>query len=605
MLNINNDCCGCKSCGDICKQGAISYAVNSEGFWYPIIDHKKCNNCYACEKACPVLNIKKLKTNEFNYPECHAMVHKNLEIRFKSSSGGAFSALAQQMYNQGGFVGGAKWSQDWMVEHFISSNKNDLELLRSSKYLQSDSQGFYKSVKQLLLQGKKVLVCGTPCQMAALRAFLRKSYDNLIIVDFICHGINSPKAWKKYIESQEKRFGAQVINIKTRSTEFGWRNSTTKLVFANGKVLYDTDDKCAFMKGFITYNAYCRPSCYNCKFKGFPRISDITIADFWGAEEFVTKEFDNDLGTSVVMINNYKGKKYFECITSDILEATISMKSVLKYNPSLIDSVVSNIADRNKFFNDLDKMSFFDIASKYFKIKFSLKSILKHRVLNFVNFCKDIICASNFSFRTLWLNIWYNLFSSAVKTNILKSRGYIVFHKHCTVDIHRQASIILHAPLIIGNKIIKNSKLESRMLVEKNAKLIVDNYFSFAYGANIEIFSGALLYIHGNGYTNINSTIICGDHIEIGNGVICERDVSIRDNNGGHYIALDGYELTKPVNIGQHVWICEKCSIMQGVTIGDGSVVGAHTLVRSNVPSFSLVAGNPMKVIESNIQWKS
>ena len=112
------------------------------------------------------------------------------------------------------------------------------------------------------------------------------------------------------------------------------------------------------------------------------------------------------------------------------------------------------------------------------------------------------------------------------------------------------------------------------------------------------------MHIHGNGYTNINSTIICGDYIEIGDGVICGRDVSIRDNNGGHFISLDGYKLSKPVIVGTHVWLCENCSIMQGVTIGDGAVVGAHTLVRSDVPSFSLVAGNPMRVIRSNVYWK-
>lgn len=605
MLEIKNkiDCCGCNACSDICKQGAISFSVDHEGFWYPTIDPKKCNDCGACEKVCPILNVNDLKKNEFEQSECHAMVHKNLEIRFDSTSGGAFSALAQQMYKQGGYVGGAIWTQDWGVEHFISSNKDDLEKLRSSKYLQSNAQGFYKTVRQLLLQGEKVLVCGTPCQMAALRAFLRKSYDNLIIVDFICRGINSPKVWKKYLEYQEEKFGAKVVYIKFKNKELGWRKLTTKLVFENGKTLYDPIDTCTYMQGFLRTNAYCRPSCYQCNFKGFPRIADITVADFWGAEKTVSKEFDNNLGTSLVMLNNTKGKKYYEQITSGILDTVIPFKSILRGNQALTKPLDRPLVDRNEFYKNLDKLSFGDLADKYIKKKSAIK-LLKKYLINGAHFGKDLICASKFSLTTWFQNIWYNFFSSAVKTNIFKSRGYIVFYNHCTADIHRKASIVLNGPLSIGNKRIRNSKLESRILIEKNAKLFVDNNFSFGYGANIEIFSRAQLHIHGNGYTNINSTIICGDYIEIGDGVICGRDVSIRDNNGGHFISLDGYKLSKPVIVGTHVWLCEKCSIMQGVTIGDGAVVGAHTLVRSDVPSFSLVAGNPMRVIRSNVYWK-
>lgn len=606
MIETKNkiDCCGCNACSDICKQGAISYSVDQEGFWYPVIDSEKCNDCGACEKVCPILNVKDLKKNEFEQSECHAMVHKNLEIRFDSTSGGAFSALAQQMYKQGGYVGGAIWTQDWEVEHFISSNKDDLEKLRSSKYLQSNAQGFYKAVRQLLLQGEKVLVCGTPCQMAALRAFLRKSYDNLIIVDFICRGINSPKVWKKYLEYQEEKFGAKVVYIKPKNKELGWRKLTTKIVFKNGKTLYDTVDTSIFTQGYLRTNVYCRPSCYHCKFKGFPRIADITIADFWGAEKTVNKEFDNNLGTSLVMVNNTKGKKYYEQITSGILDTSIPFKSILKGNKALTEPLGSPLVDRMKFYNDLENLPFDEVADKYIKSNPQKLKFIAKGLRNFAIFTRDVIKASRFSIRTWSQNIWYNFFSSAVKTNIFKSKGYIIFYKYCALDIHRKAKIVLNGPFYFGCKRVKNSKLESRLLVEQNAKITVFNNFVLYYGADLEVFKGATLIIQGNGGANINSTIICGDHIEIGDGVMCGRNVTIRDNNGGHFMSLQGYKVSKPVIIGQHAWLCEGCTVMQGVKIGDGAIVGAHTLVTGKVPSFSLVSGNPMQIVYNNVYWK-
>ena len=182
MVEIKDkiQCCGCNACGDICPKGAISFPVDNEGIWYPRIDKDLCVDCGLCNKTCPIENISALKKNDLQQAVCYAAEHKNLEVVFDSTSGGLFSALADIMYAKGGYVGGAVFNDDLSVSQFISNDKHDLPRLRSSKYLQSNAEGFYKKVKALLVKGEQVLVCGTPCQMAAMRAYLGRDYPNLI-----------------------------------------------------------------------------------------------------------------------------------------------------------------------------------------------------------------------------------------------------------------------------------------------------------------------------------------------------------------------------------------------------------------------------------------
>ncbi|MBO7597380.1 MAG: Coenzyme F420 hydrogenase/dehydrogenase, beta subunit C-terminal domain, partial [Bacteroidales bacterium] len=313
MISIQNkiDCCGCNACGDACNKKAITFKTDIEGFWYPEVDKDKCNNCGLCEKVCPIINVKELKKNDLPQSVCYAAEHKNLEVVFDSTSGGLFSALADIMYKKEGYVGGAVFNDDFSVKQYISNDKADLPRIRRSKYLQSNFEGFYSQVKELLKNGEKVLVCGSPCQMAALRSFLKKDYEKLIIADYICRGINSPKVWRKYLDSFEERYGSKVVYCKAKSKEYGWRNLTQKVILENGKAYYETKDQSNITKGYLRTGVYCRPSCYDCKFKGYPRIADITLADFWGIEK-VNTSMEKNLGTSLVVVNSQKGAKYFE-----------------------------------------------------------------------------------------------------------------------------------------------------------------------------------------------------------------------------------------------------------------------------------------------------
>lgn len=598
MIQITDktQCCGCNACGDVCTHSAITFKTDIEGFWYPVVDKEKCVDCGLCEQVCPIINVDKLKKNDLPESECYAAEHKNLEVVFDSTSGGLFSALADIMYRDKGYVGGAVFNDDFSVRHFISNDKSDLPRLRSSKYLQSNLEGFYSEVKKLLKAGEKVLVCGTPCQMAALRAFLGKDYENLIIADFICLGINSPKVWRKYLDSFEERYGHKVIYCKAQSKEYGWRNLTQKVILDNGKEYYETSSQSNFTKGYLRTHVYARPSCYDCKFKGYPRMADITLADFWGVEK-VDKSLDKNLGTSLVMVNSEKGKAFFERVKARINYHPVPFSSIESGNRVLKFSMPKPVVDRKQFFEDLDKMSFLQMAKKYIQDNQSFKSRIKGYIktgLRWINLIRLV----RFSPSAVFKILRYNSLKDYLNKTMLIPTPYTV------VRIRKGAKIEKHDTMILGNKKFPTSRLETRLLVEKGGKLTIGGHVTIGYGADIEVLDNAELEFKGGTGTNIATTIICGEKIVIGKDVQIGRHVTIRDNNGNHYINRSGYKNCRPVIIGDKVWLCEGCTIMPGVKIGDGAIIGAHAFVTSNVPAHAMVSGNPAVVVDEDVLWK-
>jgi acetyltransferase-like isoleucine patch superfamily enzyme/coenzyme F420-reducing hydrogenase beta subunit len=596
-ITDKKDCCGCNACGDICSQNAVSFNIDIEGFWYPEVDREKCTNCGLCEKICPILHANELKKNDLKQSICYAAEHKNIEIVFDSTSGGAFSALADIMYKGGGYVGGAIFNDDFSVRHFISNNKKDITRIRGSKYLQSDLTGFYSDVKQLAESNEQILVCGCPCQMAALRTFLMKNYTNLIIVDFICRCINSPKVWRKYLDSFEERYGSPVVYSRSKSKELGWRNLTQKVILANGKSYYEKKDENNYIKGYLGFNIISRPSCYDCQFRGFPRIADITIADYWGIEK-IKQNLDKNLGTSLIMLNSQKGIDYFEKIKANINYIQTPFESALKGNPILLKSPQQkkNI-DRQQFFEDLDKLHFTQLAKKYFS-----DITLKKKLKLFLRLGYNIISATRIHpvavFQLLKYNHYFRCFPL-----FWNQKGFIPA-THCMLEISKNANFVVNGLFKLGIKRIKKSKLETRVLIENGAALVINGTVTIMYGAHIEVFKRASLEFGGNNSININCTIICAERIVIGKEVGIGRNVTIRDNNGGHYLNRQGYKNSRPVIIEDKAWLCEGCTIMPGVHIGEGAIIGAHAFVITNVPAHTLVTGNPARVIDEDILWK-
>lgn len=600
QIKRKEDCCGCNACGDICGKRAITFKTDNEGFWYPEVDTEKCIDCGLCEKVCPVIQAESLKKNDFETPKCFAAQNKNLESLFNSTSGSAFAGFAEKIYKDGGYVGGAVFNEDYSVKQFISNDKADLEQLRNTKYVQSNSEGFYTTVRDILKEGNRVLVCGLPCQMAALRSFLRKDYENLILVDLICLGINSPRILPAYLHWKEEQHGSKIVFYKAKNKELGWRQLTTKMVFENGDVEYDKRDTNYFTQGFISTHAFARPSCYECKFKGTPRIADITIGDFWGAERYIGEDYDYDLGTSCVLINSQKGLGFYESVRSKFRDKEIRFEDVLVNNKALVNPLSCPTFDRDKLYEDLTVLPFGEFAKKYVSRPADVPlSKLRH----LATFTYSVLKASGCNLKTLWQNIYWNLFCKRVHTNVLAGE-YLVLHKYCILDISKTATLNIKGRLSLGTKRIKGSHLETRLLVDPGAVLDARGG-NINYGADIEVFPNAHLELGKGIAFNINTTIICGDHIQIADDVCFGRNVTVRDNSGNHFMSRKIYKNKRPVTIGQHSWITEQCLVMPGSKIGVGVIVGAGSMVQGKLPNFTLATGRPAVIVDENVFWKA
>ena len=609
LINIEQkpECCGCNACGDICPKQAISFVTDEEGFWYPQIDKSKCVDCGLCEKVCPMLHVDELRERNTAPPVCYEGQHKNIEVVFASTSGGMFTALADAAYRKKGYVGGAVHNEDFSVSQFISNDRQDLQRLRRSKDLQSNSEGFFQAVRKAVQTGEQVLVCGVPCQMAALRSFLQKDYENLVIVDLICLGVNSPKVWRKYLDYIEKKHGAKIIDTENKNKEYGWRNLTQKFLLENGEEIFDTCDNSLFTKGFIGSRLYCRPSCYACKFKGFPRLADITIGDYWGKEKHSDMQDDN-LGTSVILVNTSKGATYFEQVKKRIHCNEIPLEWIVQGNPALVKPITPNTnINRKDFFCELEREPFPQVVEKYSKDNVSIGKVwlkqLLRLVLQKLRFVRKVLRVTRCHPKSLYQTVRY----SGIR-NLWQQRG-ILCGTHCVLEIHSKAQLKINGLLTLGAKgRFPTSSLETRLLVGDGGKLEVLGDMIIGYGSDIEVFEGAELIIHGNKHgisdTNIGCTIICGKHIEIQADVGMGRNVLIRDNNGNHYMNTSGYRTARPVVIGEKAWLCESCTIMPGVKIGRGAIVGAESVVTSSIPPHALVFGSPAEVVEENVLWK-
>ena len=365
MIGITHkqDCCGCHACTSVCARQCIAMQEDNEGFLYPVVDEATCTDCGLCEKVCPVIN-----QDEPRKPlKVYAAKNRNEEVRRLSSSGGIFTPLAEAVIRDGGVVFGAKFDKEWNVIHAWTDTIEGIADFRGSKYVQSTIGNTYCEAREFLKQGRKVLFSGTPCQIAGLRKFLRKEYENLLTVDVVCHGVPSPLVWREYLEeTREKRHAERdagkntvssslmdlpvITGISFRDKTHGWKKYGFRLRYVASKaagisVPTSTNDKeCTllqpfpdnvFMKGFLS-NFYLRPSCYACSSRTGKSGSDITIADFWGVQNYYP-EFDDDRGVGLVLVNTDRGRKAYEQVNAINLETTY--EQALNQNPCIEYSV--------------------------------------------------------------------------------------------------------------------------------------------------------------------------------------------------------------------------------------------------------------------------
>lgn len=309
-------CTGCFSCKQICAKGAI-HKIDIKGFLYPEIDVSLCVDCGLCTKACPVLNNHLDFESDNHEEKSYAIWNKNVEARVNSSSGGVFSVLADKTLQDGGVVYGAAWDENMQLQHIGIEDASKLDSLRRSKYVQSNTDGVYKDVKNQLKSGRNVLFCGTPCQVAGLLSFLgNKEYPNLITAGVVCHGVPSQKSFDNYLHGIEEEKRIKIYDCNFRSKEFGWRTGLNLLVHGkdkSGKVMRVSQigAKNVFFRSFLK-QYFLRDSCYNCPFKGSENAchADIMLSDAWSLWSKVSwRAVDFSKGISSVATFTDKGIK--------------------------------------------------------------------------------------------------------------------------------------------------------------------------------------------------------------------------------------------------------------------------------------------------------
>ncbi len=380
-------CSGCSACLAICTHDSIVLEADKDGFFYPRIISESCVACGKCKAVCPVIK----NTQEKRPIATLAVKNKNDEIRAKSSSGGVFTALAKKIISQNGIVFGAKFNEKMDVVHDFTDRIEGLSAFRGSKYVQSEIGSSFVRVKTFLEAGKKVLFSGTPCQIAGLKSYLGKNYDDLITVDLVCFGVPSPRDWQHFLKSVQGRFEKLGSDISIKNAFFkdkrkGWLNPVfsieaySKLLDRNVEILAELHKDNQYLQSFFN-GTNLRPSCYNCSFKSFSSGSDLTIADFWGIQN-VTPDFYDEGGVSLVFINSNKGNHLFKNIY-ELNSRVAHFKDAVKYNPMVNRSVEKPYVEKTVSNKSISIGGSF-IVRKFIKVKkrFTLQRISSNRIIN-------------------------------------------------------------------------------------------------------------------------------------------------------------------------------------------------------------------------------
>lgn len=353
-----NECYGCGACMQTCPVKAITMEEDDEGFLYPFINNNLCISCNKCHSVCPIeANLT------LNKPmQAHVGFCVSIDKRRKSASGGAFYAITK-VSTPDTTVFGVEWKSRSSARHEKRDVDTAYERFSKSKYVQSDIGNSYIETKQELLMGKSVVFTGTPCQIAGLKTFLGKDYENLLCVDLVCHGVPSGKVLECYINDNEGKEKIEGIDFRHKVYKKGeWQSKCAVLKYKSGKrkvVDYDTS---GFLRGFAC-GLFFRPSCATCQFACQERVSDLTIGDAWGIEK-IRPEMNPHEGISLILVNGEKGDSWRKKMESFMQMEEVDFDILVEGNARLREPDRGH-SKRKEFFENLCNTSFEKLVQMY------------------------------------------------------------------------------------------------------------------------------------------------------------------------------------------------------------------------------------------------
>lgn len=573
LKTSDKSCCtGCTACENICGHSAITMCEDEEGFLFPSIDEAKCVKCGLCEKICPVNNNYSNKEAE---QHSFIAVTKKKEFYSESASIGVCTMLAKYVVDRQGYVYGVMLDEtDWKAYHVCVKDNQGIERIRNSKYLQSNPRKTFLEVRERLKRKELVLYVGTPCQIAGLKAFLRKDYDNLYTIDIICHGVFSPKLMKYEVDYWETLFHCKIHNLRFRSKRVYKANV--------GNVNFDLDDGThieRYAASSPTYRCFAyaddgknynlRLSCYNCKFRAKRRYGDISVGDPWFVDWSAVKTKSirkYDGAKTIFFANTYKGRRLVDEVASNMILEELPFEKLFcqpallnakREIPELREVIYSRIGKENyggliqRLFNCNLEESHQTFDENYYKRR--RKDFLNN--YNGLNMLRSILHKGHkyerkcmFGLQWWWLNVAMCYFPS----------------------VHiRRLSLRL-----AGMKISKNVRFYEGFHV-RNPKGI-----TMGDGCSV----GTRVLLDGRKGLTIGKSVVFGYE--------CIVWTLNHDYNDLFFKAKGA-----PVVINDFAWICSRSIIMPGVTIGEGAIVASGAIVTKDVPPYTIVAGIPAKEI--------
>ena len=356
MINIQDKskCTGCTACASICPQQCIVMEEDAEGFKYPNVNREKCIHCDRCEQVCP-FNTVVLQTEQIT--EALVIRAKDEQYLMNGTSGGFVGPLFDYVLDNDGVCCAAKMDENMCVRHVFINNKEEWEKnsenIQGSKYVQSELSDSFAKIRAFLKEGRLVLFIGTPCQVNGLKNFVGENI-NLILIDFLCHGVPSHLLWDKYREDKVEHYKAPIVKAQFRKKTYGYNGSTISLEFENGQEYND------FLRTDLMLKAYygnigTRYSCFACPAKGNNRSSDITIFDSWHAKQLAPELIEDNRGYTNIIVHSNNGRNVWSKIKEEYVYHKVNPKEAIMADGIMYENNPMPSDNRAQFYGVLKK----------------------------------------------------------------------------------------------------------------------------------------------------------------------------------------------------------------------------------------------------------